>query len=110
MSRSACGSETELCAYGGMACKNWCGSPDFGQATRRTRPVSWTMPDGRQIAAPRRGYTTAQKERARALAMAGLRDKGWSLREIGQFFGVHNEVVRRTIGRIPPEARRLRGA
>ena len=70
--------------------------------------MSWARKDGSRCDTPRndgRGWQT--KARARAMAMAAMRDQGWSLREIGRFFKEHHWAVKRIIDKIPPEARKL---
>lgn len=73
--------------------------------------MSWVIESGESVASPKANQITATtKARTRSLAMLGLQNQGWSLREIGNFFGVkHPEQVRRAIEAIPAEARRLRG-
>lgn len=67
--------------------------------------MSWTSPGGTQIDSPRSELSDKTRARARALAMAALNRQGWSLREIGRFFGVkHAMQVKRTLDAIPREA------
>jgi len=73
--------------------------------------MSWTGPSGSQIVSPRQEHRDdVRKLRARAVAMCQLQAQGWSLREIGRFFGVkHANQVKRIIEGTPEEARKLRG-
>lgn len=74
--------------------------------------MSWQTQADQQVTTPRNETRRPDvKRRARGVAMAGLQAQGWSLREIGEMFGVdHPEAVKRIIARVPPEARKLRGA
>ena len=73
--------------------------------------MSWTAPSGKGIATPRNDTKREDvKRKAKAVAMAGLQDQGWSYREIARFFGTDAKQVWRIISRLPPEARKLRGA
>lgn len=74
--------------------------------------MSWESKHSVKVDTPRNQTRQPDvKKRSRGIAMAGLQSQGWSLREIGDWFGVdHPEKVRRIIAAVPAEARRLRGA
>lgn len=72
--------------------------------------MSWASPSGKGITTPRDETKSVDvKKKAKAVAMAGLLNQGWSLRAIAVFFGTNHKQVKRIISRLPLEARKLRG-
>lgn len=73
--------------------------------------MSWMNSNGAEMVTPRADANTKEiKARAKAIAMAGLQNQGWSSRQIAAFFGTNQMRVLRMIKRLPDEARSLRGA